>query len=160
MNEVSKQNAVPMAPRRYSPFADVERLFDAMGHWPFSWLESKRSEPRALRAFEHMPNVEVSENDKLYSVAVELPGIDEKDTKVTVEDNVLTISGEKKVERTDDKTHYSERSYGSFMRSFTLPADADEKAVTARFAKGVLSIEIPKTARPTGKVSEVPIKGA
>ena len=97
-----------------------------------------------MRAFEHMPNVEVKENGKSYTVSVELPELDQKDVKVVVEDDVLTVTGEKKVERSDEKTHYSERSYGSFARSFTLPVDADRNAVSARFAKGVLTLEIAK----------------
>ena len=65
-----------------------------------------------------------------------------------VENDVVNISGEKKVEQTDEnKTHYSERSYGSFTRTFTLPADGDGNAVTARFAKGVLTVEIAKTGK-------------
>ena len=70
-----------------------------------------------------MPNVEVNENGKSYTVSVELPELDEKDVKVVVENDVLTVTGEKKVERTDERTHYSERSYGSFARSFrALPS--------------------------------------
>ena len=107
-----------------------------------------------------MPKVEVKENGKTYSVTVELPGLDEKDVKVEVEDDVLTISGEKKVEQTDDKTHYSERSYGSFTRAFTLPADADRNGITAQFAKGVLTLEIAKTANPPAQVKQVAIKAA
>jgi HSP20 family protein len=143
-----------------SGFGDVDRFFNRMMRgWPsFNWPEAAGSaEPRALRAFEHVPNVEVKENDKSYVVTVELPGLDEKDVKASVEDDVLTITGEKKIERTDEKTHYSERSYGSFARSFTLPDDADSNAVSAKFAKGVLTIEIGKAAgKPTqGKQIEI-----
>jgi HSP20 family protein len=134
------------------PFADLDRFF---GHWvrnwPFTWPETA-TQPRALRAFEHMPNVEVRENGKAYTVNVELPGLDEKDVKVTIEGDLLSISGEKKIEHADEKTHFSERSYGSFTRSFTLPSDADRSAITAKFAKGVLTLEIRKTA-------EVPVQG-
>jgi HSP20 family protein len=80
-----------------------------------------------------VPKVEVKENGKAYTVTVELPGLDEKGVKVQVEGDVLTVSGEKKVEHTDDRKHYSERSYGSFTRAFTLPTDADGTAVMARF---------------------------
>lgn len=147
-----------------SPFGgDFDRLFNRMMRgWPLSWPDftttTTAGEPRALRAFEHVPNVEVKENGKAYTVTVELPGLDEKDVKATVEDDMLTISGEKKVERTDDKTHYSERSYGSFTRAFTLPADADPNAVSAQFAKGVLTVEIAKTAKPRGQGKQIEIK--
>ena len=106
-------------------------------------------------------NLKLDEAGKAaYSIAIELPGLDEKDIKVQVADDVLTIAGEKKVERTDEKTHYSERSYGSFTRAFTLPADADTNAIAARFAKGVLTLEIGKTATPSAKVKQVDVKPA
>lgn len=148
-------------PRRQMPFGgDFDQLFNrAMSRWPFSWPElAPSSEPRALRVFDHVPSVEVKENGKSYTVSVELPGLDEKDVKVLVEDDMLTISGEKKLERTDDKTQYSERSYGSFTRAFTLPADADRNAISARFTKGVLTLEIPKAANPPAQVKQVNIK--
>lgn len=128
-----------------------------MRSWSLGWPQSARAiQPRALRAFEHMPNVEVKENDKPYTVSVELPGFDEKDVKVLVEGDLLTISGEKNVERTDDKTHYSERSFG---RAFTLPADGDRNAVTARFAKGVLTFDIGKIVNaPPAMGGEIDIK--
>ncbi|MEK7752626.1 MAG: Hsp20/alpha crystallin family protein [Acidobacteriota bacterium] len=150
-------------PRNPAPFAgDFDQFFNRMvGNWPFNWLDVARSnEPRPLRVFEHMPKVEVKENGKAYNVTVELPGLDEKDVKVQVEDDILTISGEKKVEHTDEKTHYSERSYGNFTRAFTLPADADRNGVSAKFAKGVLTLEIAKTATPSAQVKEVAIKAA
>lgn len=150
-------------PRNLAPFTgDFDQFFDRMmRNWHFNWPDrTPANEPRALRVFDHVPKVEVKENGKSYTVTVELPGLDEKDVKVQVEEDVLTISGEKKVEHTDDKTHYSERSYGSFTRAFTLPADADHNAISAKFAKGVLTLEIAKTANPPAQVKQVDIKSA
>ena len=113
---------------------------------------------RALRSAEHAPKVEVQENGKTYTITMELPGVEQKDVKVLVEDDVLTVSGEKHVERSDEKTHYSERSYGSFTRSFTLPADADRSAITAKFTKGVLTLEIPKTAEAPVQGKQIEVK--
>jgi HSP20 family protein len=144
-----------------TPFGgDFDRFFNRMmRNWSFGWPDiAPRSEPRALRAFEHVPNVEVKETEKSYTVSVELPGLDEKDVKAVVEGDMLTITGEKKVERTDEKTHYSERSYGSFARAFTLPEDADRNAVTARFTKGVLTLEIAKTANGPAQGKQIEIK--
>ena len=155
--------AKSLTPRNAFPFSgDFDQLFNRMMRgWPFNWSDVAPSgEPRALRAFDHMPKVEVKENDKSYCVAVELPGLDEKDIKVLVEDDVLTVSGEKKVEKTDEKTHYSERSYGSFTRAFTLPSDADRNGIAATFAKGVLTLEIAKTANPPAQIKQVAIKAA
>lgn len=150
---MTQQAPTPQRSGFITPFADLDRFF---GHWarnwPFTWPETSAAQPRALRAFEHVPSVEVKENGKTYTVNVELPGLDEKDVKVAIEDDLLSITGEKKVEHTDDKTHYSERSYGSFTRSFSLPADADRNAITAKFAKGVLTLEI-------GKATGVPVQG-
>lgn len=162
-NQVSK----PMQPSTPSAFPwvgmDFDQYFNRLmrGSWPFKWPESIAPEtPRTLRAFEHVPQVEVKENDKQYTVTMELPGLDEKDVKATVEGDTLTISGEKKVERSDEKTHYSERSYGSFTRSFTLPDDADRNGVTASFSKGVLSVAIPKAANAPQQGKQIEIKGA
>ncbi len=153
-----------LTPRSHSPFfGDFDDFFHrAMRGWPFGWPEAAvaTGQPRALRAFEHVPKVEVKENGKAYTVTVELPGLDEKDVKVTVEDDVLTVAGEKKVEHTDDKTHYSERSYGSFTRAFTLPADADRARIEAKFTKGVLTLDIAKTASPPAAVKQVEIKAS
>lgn len=158
---MTQQVPTPQKSSITMPFADLDRFF---GHWvrnwPFTWPEMSATQPRALRAFEHMPSVEVKENGKTYTVNVELPGLDEKDVKVTVEDDLLSIAGEKKVEHTDDKTHFSERSYGSFTRSFTLPADADRNAITAKFTKGVLTLEIPKTAEVHVQGKRIEVKAA
>ncbi|MBV8186836.1 MAG: Hsp20/alpha crystallin family protein [Alphaproteobacteria bacterium] len=141
---------------------DFDRMFNRMMRgWPVNWPEMAPSaEPRPLRVFDHVPKAEVKENDKGYCVSVELPGLDEKDVKVQIDDDVLTISGEKKLEQSDDKTHYSERSYGSFTRAFTLPSDTNREAIAARFKNGVLSLEIPKAAQPRAQVKQVEIKSA
>ncbi|HZV06142.1 MAG TPA: Hsp20/alpha crystallin family protein [Gemmataceae bacterium] len=159
MTETSKS----VAPRGHFPFfPDADEFFErAMRRWPFNWPEaSAGNQPRALRAFEHVPKVEVKENGKHYTVTCELPGLDEKDVKVIVDDDILNITGEKKIEQTDEKTHYSERSYGSFTRGFTLPLDADSSKLTAKFGKGVLTVEIPKSVVPSPSVKQVEIKSA
>jgi HSP20 family protein len=144
------------------PFiGDVDQFFHRMTpSWPFNWPDMTAGSERALRVFEHEPRVEVTENGKSYTVIVELPGLDEKDVKVQVGNDMLTVSGEKKVERTDEKTHYSERTYGNFTRVFTLPLDADRNAISARFAKGVLTLGIPKTTAPPTQVKRIDIKSA
>ena len=154
---------VPKAvtPASLTPFGgDFDQLFNRMLRaWPFGWLEpTANGQPRALRAFDHAPKVEVQENGKSYTISVELPGLDQKDVKVLVEDDMLTISGEKHVERSDEKTHYSERSYGGFTRAFTLPSDADHDGISANFAKGVLTLHIPKSANGHERAKEIEIK--
>ena len=150
-------------PSAFMPFGrDFDQLFNRMLRaWSFGMLEpAANGLPRPLRAFDHAPKVEVQENGKNYTISVELPGLDQKDVKVMIEGDVLTVSGEKHVERSDEKTHYSERSYGSFTRAFTLPSDTNREAIAARFKNGVLSLEIPKAAQPRAQVKQVEIKSA
>ena len=154
---------VPKAvtPAALTPFGgDFDQMFNRMLRgWPFGWFEPlANGQPRALRAFDHAPKVEVQENGKTYTVTVELPGVEQKDVKVLVEDDVLTISGDKHVERTDEKTHYSERSYGSFTRAFTLPSDADRNDIPANFAKGVLVLRIGKAANGHERARQIEVQ--
>jgi HSP20 family protein len=104
------------------------------------------------------PAVNVTENDAAYVVTAELPGCKREDVSVEIDDRTLTLRGEKRDEREEkkEKRHYVERSYGSFTRSFTLPADAKADDVKATFSEGVLTITIAKA--PTSKPRVVDIK--
>jgi HSP20 family protein len=92
------------------------------------------------------PSVDISEDNDRYVVTVELPGSKKEDITVEMKDHVLTIRGEKRNEREEKKenSRWVERSYGSFSRSFTLPANAVGERVKAEFREGVLTIEVPK----------------
>lgn len=107
-----------------------------------------------------MPKVEVSEDKKAYEITAELPGVDEADVNLTLHDDVLTFSGEKKSQRDEKKKGYqvSERSYGSFRRSFRLPNDVDADQISAKFDKGVVTITLPRTARTKPKGRSIPVK--
>jgi HSP20 family protein len=93
-----------------------------------------------------LPAVDVRENDQRYAVTVELPGVRKEDVQVELENGMLTIRGEKTSEREEkqEQCRYSERSYGSFSRSFSLPSDADADRLEASFKDGVLSLTIPR----------------
>ncbi len=106
--------------------------------------------------------MDVTEDEDRIRVAVELPGMDEKDVEVVLSDNVLTIKGEKKVEREEtEKPHaYMERSYGSFHRSIPLDVEVVAEKVEATFEKGVLTINLPKTAEAKKPYRKVPIRAA
>ena len=151
----------PMTPSVFTPFGgEFDQLFNRMVRaWSFGLLEpAANGQPRALRAFDNAPKVEVQENGKTYTINVELPGLDQKDVKVVVEDDMLTVSGEKNVERVDEKIHYTERNYGSFTRAFTLPSDADRNGITANFAKGVLTLQVPKSADSHQRAKEIEVR--
>src|SRR6185437_12263103 len=109
-----------------------------------------------------VPAVDFSEDKNAYTVTAELPGIEEKDVDVTVSGGMLTIRGEKKKEKEEkDKNYYlSERSYGSFQRSFTLPDTVDQDKIAATFAKGVLTVTLPKNAQAQKTEKKIAIKAA
>lgn len=140
-----------MALMRWRPFRDllslqeeVNRLFD----------ELFERFPSRLDLFESgwSPRVDVIETDDEVIVEAELPGVKKEDVSVTITDNVLTIKGEKRREREEKAGSYHrvERAYGSFQRSFTLPATVQADKAKATFKDGVLRVTIPKTeeARP------------
>ncbi len=105
------------------------------------------------------PQFDVCETDDKIKVTAELPGMDEKDVDVTLENNVLTVKGEKKAEKEERKHNYyvSERSYGQFRRVVPLPMGIDEDKIKAKFKKGVLTVTLPKTeqAQKSGKSIEI-----
>ncbi len=105
------------------------------------------------------PAVDVTETDEKYVVTAELPGVKRQDITVEIHDGVLYLRGEKKSAREEksEKGRWLERSYGSFSRSFALPADADDSHIDASFADGVLTIELAK--RPEAKPRTIAVKG-
>src|SRR5437588_7208092 len=93
------------------------------------------------------PLADITEDDKEYIIKAELPDVKKEDVKVAVENGVLTISGERKFEKEEKKKKYHrvERAYGTFVRSFTLPDDANAGYVKAEFKEGVLTVHVPKS---------------
>lgn len=134
----------------------VENAFRGFGLSPFrSELFTPHTAAGLLK-----PQVDIGATDKEYSITVEVPGVDEKDVKVEIAGNTLTIRGEKKQEKEEkDKNYYRiERSYGSFQRVLSLPDDADQEGVKASFKKGVLKITMPRQALPRTEVKQIEIK--
>lgn len=107
---------------------------------------------------EWMPLVDITEDQKEYLITAELPDVNKADVKVTVENGMLIITGERKFEHEekDKKIHRVERSYGSFLRSFAMPDDADDK-VTAEYKNGVLKVHLPKSEKAHPKQIEVKV---
>jgi HSP20 family protein len=108
-----------------------------------------------------MPAVEVTENDKEILVTAELPGMTDKDVEISFEDDVLTISGEKKEEhreeRDDNRFYVWERSYGSFRRSFSLPGNVNAAQIAASFQNGILTVRLPKSETEKARGRKIPI---
>ncbi|MBW6506190.1 MAG: Hsp20/alpha crystallin family protein [Rhodobacteraceae bacterium] len=118
----------------------------ASGFWP-TLYEPFRSFGTRLAEWV-APAAEASEKDGAYTISMELPGVDEKDVEITVEDGVVTVKGEKKTSREEkgETWYFSERQFGAFSRSFRLPADADEAGVKADLKGGVLTVSVKKRA--------------
>jgi HSP20 family protein len=108
------------------------------------------------------PALDVKETEKELVVKAGLPGIDEKDVQLTIQDGVLTMRGEKKSERKDERENYHlvERSYGSFQRSIRLPDAIDEEKAGARFDKGVLTVTLPKRPELVKAEKKIEIKSS
>jgi HSP20 family protein len=135
----------------------IDRIFDDFStgsRMPDLFSDSSSS------GLDLLPSVDVHETDNALMVTAELPGVDEKDVEITVADQMLTISGEKKSEREDKRggTYRSERSYGMFSRTINLPFDIDPDKVEAKFDRGVLTLTIPKPANARSNVKKIPIK--
>lgn len=109
-----------------------------------------------------MPALEMTEDKKGYSLAVELPGMDEKDVEIGVADGVLTISGEKKEEQERKENGYllSERRYGQFVRKVALPDDVDPAGISAAFKRGVLKISMAKDSGKSPRTRKIAIEAA
>ena len=106
------------------------------------------------------PAVDIEEGEKGYIVRAEMPGMSEKDISVTVENNVLTIKGEKKDEkerREGNRLIVSERSWGSFSRSFSLPTSAEPGSIRAEFKNGILTVTVPRSKNPKDRQIKINI---
>jgi HSP20 family protein len=117
-------------------------------------------EIHSLTVADWSPEVDISEDDRGYLLKADLPEMKKDDVRVTVEDGILCVSGERRSEKEDQKRkfHRIERSFGSFRRSFTLPEDADSTKVTAEFRDGVLKVHLPTTPVARSKAIQVKLQ--
>lgn len=145
---------------RWDPFKELEdmqsRLSTLFGRAP---MRKNGEKEEAMTIAEWAPLVDISEDDKEYLIKAELPDMKKEDIKLTVHDDVLTITGERKYEKEEKgkKYHRVERAYGSFMRSFTLPDDADASKVVADYKDGLLKVHLPKSEKAKPKSIEVKV---
>ncbi len=132
-----------------------ERILSLFGKEP----RPQNGEKENLKMVDWAPSVDITEDDKEYLIKAEAPGVKREDLKVTVQNGVLSISGERKSEKEEKgkKFHKIERSYGSFARSFSLPEDAEDEKLSAQFKDGVLTVHLPKSAQAKAKSKEIKI---
>lgn len=154
---------------------ESERSMNALTRWdPFKEMDELQKRlssmfglgpQRATNGNENMtvaqwiPVVDITEDDKEYLIKTELPEIKKEDVKVTVENGVLTISGERKFEKETPgkRYHRIERAYGSFTRSFSVPDDADDSKVSAEFKDGLLTVRLTKSEQARPKSIDVKV---
>lgn len=146
-----------MSLARWDPFRELQSLENQMNRlFRRGFSENSRPE-EALAMSQFAPPVDVYEDDSKLSIKMDIPGIDAKDLSIRTDGNLLTVSGERKFEDEENKDNYRrvEREYGSFSRSFTLPASADTDKITADFENGTLRIDIAK--RPDSRSKQIKI---
>jgi len=143
---------------RWNPLKELEQMQNRLAAvWPFDPF-AIGGKGESVTIAEWSPRVDVVEDDKEFLIKAELPEMKKDDVKVSVEDGVLMVSGERKFEKEDKtkKYHRIEREYGSFVRNFTLPAGTSGEKVTAEFKDGLLKVHLPKDAKAlAGKAIEI-----
>jgi HSP20 family protein len=140
---------------RWEPFRELSTLQDRINR---AFRESYTGgHDESLTTSSFAPAVDVYEDEHQVTLKIEVPGIDEKDIDVQVENNVLTVHGERKIEKEEKEENYRrvESRYGSFTRTFTLPQTVDTESVSAAYDKGVLKIALPKKAEAKPKQIKV-----
>lgn len=131
---------------------NIQQMFDRFLDFPKDW-------EFPMKGGELFPSVDISETPQEYTLRAEIPGMKKEDTKISVNNNVLTISGEKKSEtkHEDKKYHRVESYYGSFQRSFVLPDAIKTDKVAASFKDGVLTVTVPKSEEAKEKTVDIKI---
>ena len=144
---------------RWDRFRELEDMSDRLNRMFSRQALPQASGKETMVVADWVPSVDVSETDGEYQIKAEIPDVKKEDVRVTLEDGVLTIQGERKQEKEEKgrKYHRVERSYGSFVRSFTLPDLVDEEKVKAEFKDGVLNLQLPTSEKAKPKAIEVKV---
>jgi len=147
-------------PFRWDPFRELEEISERFNRI-FGRLPARRETGReAMTVADWVPTVDVTEDDTEYVIKAEIPEVDKRDVKVTVQDGMLTLQGERKQEKEDKgkRFHRLERSYGTFIRSFTLPEDTNGENIKAEFKEGMLYVHVPKSEKARRKAIEIKVE--
>lgn len=160
--ELTPWNRGGLTPFARDPFYsfrhEMDRLFDDFFAPVAGEGRSGGAQPQGTA---HMrPSIDVDETDQAYRVSAELPGLTEKDVELNLRDNTLTISGEKRTERDEEKggRRYAERSFGRFERTIPFPAEVDADRIDAVFKNGVLTVTLPKNEKAQDKTRRIEVR--
>ena len=144
---------------RWEPLRDFEKLPEQMARWfGFPTIRPYTTE-EVLTVADFMPPVDIAETEREYLIKLDLPEVPKEEVKVFVEGGVLTIQGERRKEKEEKgkRFHRIERSYGTFLRTFTVPPDADEAKIDAEFKEGLLKVHLPKSEKARPKTIDVKV---
>ena len=146
---------------RFQPYREFSTLQDRINR-VFRESYSGAGQDESLTTSSFSPAVDVYEDEHTTTLKIEVPGIDEKEIDIRLENNTLTVHGERKIEKEEKEENYRrvERHYGSFTRNFSLPTTVDSEKVSASYDKGVLKITLPKKAEAKPKQIKVSVGGA
>jgi HSP20 family protein len=147
------------APVRWDPFKEMEDLGERFNRLVGQRADRRESGQEALTVADWVPKVDIVEDEKEFLIKAELPEVDKKDVKVTIQQGILTIQGERKQEKEENgkRIHRVERSYGTFVRAFTLPEEVEESQLRAEFKDGVLMVHLPKAEKPKPQAVEIKV---
>jgi HSP20 family protein len=150
-----------MSITRWNPFGELEEMSDRLNRvfGRSALAAAPAATAEGLFSFDWTPSVDIAETADAFEIRAELPDVKREDVKVSVEDGELRITGERKQEKEEKgkKFHRIERSYGSFMRSFTLPPNVDDTKLAAEFKNGLLNVRLPKTEQAKQKTISVKV---
>jgi HSP20 family protein len=138
---------------RWNPFRELAEMEGRLNRW------ARTADPDPFSFGDWAPAVDVKETETEFLVTADLPAVKKEEVKVTFEDGVLTLEGERRFERDEnvDKFHRIERGYGRFVRRFGLPTDVEAERVAAEFKNGVMTIHVPKVVTAKPKPIEVKV---
>jgi len=144
---------------RWDPVKEFDDLARRLTPFILRSTDGRAEERQAKRSVEWSPNVDISEEEGAYLIKAELPEVSKEAVKLVVENNVLSLSGERvrTAEKNGVRYHRVEREYGAFLRSFTLPEDADSKKISANMKDGVLTVRIEKLAEAKPLAVEISV---
>ena len=149
----------PITRTRWNPFKERDELESRLATMLATREVTGNGGKEAMRVAQWSPLVDITEDEKEYLIKAELPDMKKEDVRLTVENDVVAISGERTFEKEEKgkKYHRIERAYGSFVRSFTLPEDADGSKVSADFKDGMLQVHLPKSQKAKPKTIEIKV---
>ena len=144
---------------KWDPFRELEDVSNRLNRIFGQSLARSESGQNMLAVADWAPSVDISETDSAYLIKGEIPGVKKEGVKVTIQDGMLTIQGERRQEKEEKgkKFHRIECSYGSFARSFRVPSDADESSVKAEFKDGMLNVTLAKSEKAKPKSINVSV---